>query len=185
MKIAVIGTGISGMLAAYMLCRDHDLTVFEANDYIGGHTNTVNVDQDGQSYAVDTGISKAWWAKPFLKLIKHYTMDPSKPLAARDLIKLVASGEPVVIFPEGRITVSGSLMKVYDGTAMIADKADAVVVPVRIEGAQRSRLSYLKNGEIKRSWFPKVTISILPPVKLSVDPSLKGKTRRNAAGSNP
>jgi acyl-[acyl-carrier-protein]-phospholipid O-acyltransferase/long-chain-fatty-acid--[acyl-carrier-protein] ligase len=135
------------------------------------------------SFAVDTGISKAWWAKPFLKLIKHYTMDPTKPLAARDLIKLVASGEPVVIFPEGRITVSGSLMKVYDGTAMIADKADAVVVPVRIEGAQRSHLSYLKNGEIKRSWFPKVTISILPPVKLPVDPSLKGKTRRNAAGA--
>lgn len=135
------------------------------------------------SFAVDTGISKAWWAKPFLKLTKHYTMDPTKPLAARDLIKLVASGEPVVIFPEGRITVSGSLMKVYDGTAMIADKADAVVVPVRIEGAQRSYLSYLKNGEIKRSWFPKVTISILPPVKLPVDPALKGKIRRNAAGA--
>jgi acyl-[acyl-carrier-protein]-phospholipid O-acyltransferase/long-chain-fatty-acid--[acyl-carrier-protein] ligase len=135
------------------------------------------------SFAVDTGISKAWWAKPFLKMTKHYTMDPSKPLAARDLIKLVASGEPVVIFPEGRITVSGSLMKVYDGTAMIADKADAVVVPVRIEGAQRSYLSYLKNGEIKRSWFPKVTISILPPVKLPIDPALKGKIRRNAAGA--
>ncbi len=135
------------------------------------------------SFAVDTGISKAWWAKPFLKMIKHYTMDPTKPLAARDLIKLVAAGEPVVIFPEGRITVSGSLMKVYDGTAMIADKADAVVVPVRIEGAQRSHLCYLKNGEIKRSWFPKVTISILPPVKLPIDQSLKGKTRRNAAGA--
>ena len=135
------------------------------------------------SFAVDTGIAKAWWAKPFLQQIRHYTMDPSKPLAARDLIKLVAAGEPVVIFPEGRITVSGSLMKVYDGTAMIADKADAVVVPVRIEGAQRSCLSYLKNGEIKRSLFPKVTISILPPVKLPVDPSLRGKARRNAAGA--
>ena len=135
------------------------------------------------SFAVDTGIAKAWWAKPFLKMIRHYTMDPSKPLAARDLIKLVAAGEPVVIFPEGRITVSGSLMKVYDGTAMIADKADAIVVPVRIEGAQRSHLSYLKNGEIKRVWFPKVTISILPPVKLPVDQSLKGKARRNAAGA--
>jgi acyl-[acyl-carrier-protein]-phospholipid O-acyltransferase/long-chain-fatty-acid--[acyl-carrier-protein] ligase len=135
------------------------------------------------SFAVDTGIAKAWWAKPFLRQIRHYTMDPTKPLAARDLIKLVAAGEPVVIFPEGRITVSGSLMKVYDGTAMIADKADAVVVPVRIEGAQRSYLSYLKNGEIKRSLFPKVTISILPPVKLAVDANLKGKARRNAAGS--
>ena len=135
------------------------------------------------SFAVDTGIAKAWWAKPFLKMIRHYTMDPTKPLGARDLIKLVAAGEPVVIFPEGRITVSGSLMKVYDGTAMIADKADAVVVPVRIEGAQRSHLSYLKNGEIKRAWFPKVTISILPPVKLPIDPTLKGKARRNAAGA--
>ncbi len=135
------------------------------------------------SFAVDTGIAKAWWAKPFLKMIRHYTMDPSKPLAARDLIKLVAAGEPVVIFPEGRITVTGSIMKVYDGTAMIADKADAVVVPVRIEGAQRSHLSYLKNGEIKRAWFPKVTISILPPVKLMVDEALRGKARRNAAGA--
>jgi acyl-[acyl-carrier-protein]-phospholipid O-acyltransferase/long-chain-fatty-acid--[acyl-carrier-protein] ligase len=135
------------------------------------------------SFAVDTGIAKAWWAKPFLKMIRHYTMDPSKPLAARDLIKLVATGEPVVIFPEGRITVTGSIMKVYDGTAMIADKADAVVVPVRIEGAQRSHLSYLKNGEIKRAWFPKVTISILPPVKLAIDEALRGKARRNAAGA--
>ena len=135
------------------------------------------------SFAVDTGIAKAWWAKPFLKMIRHYTMDPSKPLAARGLIKLVAAGEPVVIFPEGRITVTGSIMKVYDGTAMIADKADAVVVPVRIEGAQRSHLSYLKNGEIKRAWFPKVTISILPPVKLMVDEALRGKARRNAAGA--
>ncbi|MBV9564798.1 MAG: acyl-[ACP]--phospholipid O-acyltransferase [Bradyrhizobium sp.] len=135
------------------------------------------------SFAVDTGIAQAWWAKPFLKLIRHYTMDPTKPFSARELIKLVAAGEPVVIFPEGRITVSGSLMKVYDGTAMIADKAEAVVVPVRIEGAQRSHLSYLNNGEIKRAWFPKVTISILPPVQLAVDPALKGKTRRNAAGA--
>jgi acyl-[acyl-carrier-protein]-phospholipid O-acyltransferase / long-chain-fatty-acid--[acyl-carrier-protein] ligase len=135
------------------------------------------------SFAVDTGIAKAWWAKPFLKMIRHYTIDPTKPLAARDLIKLVAAGEPVVIFPEGRITVSGSLMKVYDGTAMIADKADAVVVPVRIEGAQRSYLSYLKNGEIKRALFPKVTISILPPVKLPIEAGLKGKIRRNAAGA--
>jgi len=135
------------------------------------------------SFAVDTGIAQAWWAKPFLKMIRHYTIDPTKPLAARDLIKLVAAAEPVVIFPEGRVTVTGSLMKVYDGTAMIADKADAIVVPVRIEGAQRSHLSYLKNGEIKRVWFPKVTISILPPVKLPVDQSLKGKARRNAAGA--
>jgi predicted NAD/FAD-binding protein len=56
MKIAVIGAGISGMLAAYLLHDEHDITVFEANDYIGGHTNTINVPIGDRTYAVDTGF---------------------------------------------------------------------------------------------------------------------------------
>jgi predicted NAD/FAD-binding protein len=56
MKIAVIGTGISGMVASRLLHRPHSITVFEANDYIGGHTHTVPVDQAGRPYAVDTGF---------------------------------------------------------------------------------------------------------------------------------
>jgi predicted NAD/FAD-binding protein len=56
MKIAVVGTGIAGMVAAYRLCRDHDVTVFEARDRLGGHTHTVGVEQDGERYAVDTGF---------------------------------------------------------------------------------------------------------------------------------
>ena len=54
------------------------------------------------------------------------------------------AGETIVIFPEGRITVTGGLMKVYDGTAMIADKADAWIVPVRIDGPERSPFGYLQ-----------------------------------------
>ena len=56
MKIAVIGTGIAGNVAAYRLARDHDITVFEADDRIGGHTNTVELEHAGRSYAVDTGF---------------------------------------------------------------------------------------------------------------------------------
>jgi predicted NAD/FAD-binding protein len=56
MKIAIIGTGISGMVAAYLLNQEHDIAVFEANDYIGGHTHTVAVEQEGTTYAVDTGF---------------------------------------------------------------------------------------------------------------------------------
>ncbi len=135
------------------------------------------------AFAVDTGIAQAWWAKPFMKLIRHYTLDPSRPLATRDLVHLVARGEPLVIFPEGRVTVTGSLMKVYDGAAMIADKGDAVVVPVRIDGAQRSHFGYLRSDQVKRVWFPKITISILPPVKLKIEESLRGKLRRITAGA--
>ena len=43
MKIAIIGTGIAGLTAAHLLSTDHDLTVFEANDYLGGHTHTIQV----------------------------------------------------------------------------------------------------------------------------------------------
>ncbi len=55
-RIAVVGGGISGLVAAYLLHRDHHLTLFEANDYIGGHTHTLEVEQDGCCYAVDTGF---------------------------------------------------------------------------------------------------------------------------------
>jgi predicted NAD/FAD-binding protein len=56
MKIAIIGGGISGLVSAYHLSKDHDITVFEANDYPGGHTNTVDVERNGGQYAVDTGF---------------------------------------------------------------------------------------------------------------------------------
>lgn len=56
MKLAIIGAGISGLTAAYRLHRDHDVTVFEANDYVGGHTNTVDVEIEGEHFAIDTGF---------------------------------------------------------------------------------------------------------------------------------
>ena len=56
MRIAVIGAGISGMLAARLLSEDHEVHLFEANDYLGGHTNTIQVEAFDRSYAVDTGF---------------------------------------------------------------------------------------------------------------------------------
>ncbi len=56
MKIAIVGTGIAGNVAAYELRKRHDITVFESNDYVGGHTNTVEVEDDGRRIAIDTGF---------------------------------------------------------------------------------------------------------------------------------
>ena len=55
-KLAIIGTGIAGMGAAHLLHKHFDITVFEQNDYIGGHTNTVTVDEDGRDIFIDTGF---------------------------------------------------------------------------------------------------------------------------------
>lgn len=56
MKIAIIGSGISGLTSAYLLHKHHEVTVFEKNDYVGGHTHTVPVEVHGQSFDVDTGF---------------------------------------------------------------------------------------------------------------------------------
>ncbi|WP_045368510.1 NAD(P)/FAD-dependent oxidoreductase [Vibrio campbellii] len=55
-KIAIVGTGISGLTCGYYLHKEHDVTLFEANDYIGGHTATVDVSLNGKEYAIDTGF---------------------------------------------------------------------------------------------------------------------------------
>jgi predicted NAD/FAD-binding protein len=71
MKIAIIGAGISGLTTAYLLHRHHDIQLFEHNDYIGGHTATVDIESDGDSYAIDTGfiVCNDWTYPNFLKLM--------------------------------------------------------------------------------------------------------------------
>ena len=134
-------------------------------------------------FAIDVGIARLWWVKPFLKLTRALPLDPMKPMGVRTLIEAVRAGDALIIFPEGRITVTGSLMKVYDGAAMIADKSDAEVVPVRIEGLEQTPFSRLSKGQVRRKWFPKVKVTVLEPVKLTVDAALKGRARRQAAGA--
>lgn len=71
MKIAIIGTGVSGLASAHMLKDRHEITVFEAEDRIGGHVHTVDVEQDGVTYAVDTGfiVYNDWTYPNFIRLL--------------------------------------------------------------------------------------------------------------------
>ena len=134
-------------------------------------------------FAIDHTIAQAWWVKPFLKLTRALPLNPAKPMSTRTLIKIVQGGDPLVIFPEGRITVTGGLMKVYDGAAMVADKTGSMVVPVRIEGLEKSYFSRLTALHVRRRLFPKIKVTILEPVKLKVPDELRGRQRRAAAGA--
>jgi predicted NAD/FAD-binding protein len=80
MKIAIIGGGISGLTTAHLLCDEHQITLFEANDYPGGHTNTLDVTHDGTSYAVDTGfiVFNERTYPSFIKLLTRLGV-PSQP----------------------------------------------------------------------------------------------------------
>lgn len=134
-------------------------------------------------FAIDTGMAAKWWIRPFLKLTNALPLDPTSPMAMRSLIHALENGEPLAIFPEGRITVTGSLMKVYDGVGMVAEKTNAPIVPIRIEGLERSMFSRLTGLHIRTRLFPKVKVTILEPVRLTVGPELNGRARRRAAGA--
>lgn len=129
------------------------------------------------TFAVNTHIARQWWAKLFLALVDHYPIDPTNPLAMKSLISIASSNRHVVIFPEGRLTMTGALMKIYEGPGLIADKAHVPVVPVRIDGAQYTPFSYLR-GKLRLRWFPRIRISVLPPVAMAGDENLHGRARR-------
>ena len=72
-RIAIIGTGISGLVAAHRLHHQFELTLFEKNDYIGGHTQTHNIEHLGRSYAIDTGfiVFNDWTYPEFIHLLEE------------------------------------------------------------------------------------------------------------------
>jgi acyl-[acyl-carrier-protein]-phospholipid O-acyltransferase/long-chain-fatty-acid--[acyl-carrier-protein] ligase len=130
-------------------------------------------------FAVDTQIARKWWARPFLSLVNAMPVDPTSPLSVRAMIRAVENGSACVIFPEGRITMTGSLMKVYEGPALIAERTRAALVMVRIDGAELTPFSRLA-GKVRRRWFPRISIRILPPRQLAAPGGVTGRARRVA-----
>lgn len=133
------------------------------------------------TFAINTHVAKAWWVKPFLKLFDAFPVDPTNPMAAKAMVRAVREGRTLVIFPEGRITVTGALMKVFDGPGMVADKADAPIVPVRLDGPQYTPMSRMK-GKVRQRWFPKVTLTVLPPRRFAIEGEMSARARRAIAG---
>ncbi|MEO5374123.1 MAG: acyl-[ACP]--phospholipid O-acyltransferase [Alphaproteobacteria bacterium] len=133
------------------------------------------------TFAVNTFVARLWWIRPFLSVVEAYPLDPTNPMSTKGLIRAVQEGRTCVIFPEGRITVTGTLMKVYEGPGMIADRADAPVIPVRIDGAQYTPFSRLR-GKVRQRWFPRITITVLPPRRFAVPAEVKGRARRQRIG---
>ena len=132
-------------------------------------------------FVVHSQVAKHPFMGPLLRFIPHLAVDSTSPLAIKQIVKLVETGQPVVIFPEGRITKTGSLMKVYDGAAFVAAKTGATVVPVRIDGAARSYFGRLA-GVYPRKVFPKVTIAIQPRRTIPMPELPSAKLRRRRSG---
>ncbi|MDR3352680.1 MAG: bifunctional acyl-ACP--phospholipid O-acyltransferase/long-chain-fatty-acid--ACP ligase [Zoogloeaceae bacterium] len=118
----------------------------------------------------------------FLRLADYLTVDPSNPMAMKTVIRLLKSGRPVVIFPEGRITRTGSLMKVYEGPAFVAARTGATLLPVRLDGPSRSYFSRLSPARQPRRLFPRITLTLLPLTRLAPAAAPTARARRRKAG---
>ncbi len=129
------------------------------------------------SFAINTFVAKSWWARLSFHLFHMIPIDPTNPLALRVLVDELKKGRKVVIFPEGRLTVTGALMKVYEGPGAIAQMAKARVLPVRIEGALYTPFSRMR-GKLRLRWFPKITITFLPPVRFDAPEGMRGQALR-------
>lgn len=136
---------------------------------------------DKLTFAVNTYTAKKWWIKLFLQMVDAYPVDPTNPMALKSLIEFVEQDKRCVIFPEGRLTVTGSLMKIYEGPGLVADKSEAMILPIRIEGAQYTPFSRLR-GKAPIRWMPTITITIFPPRKLTIPAEIKGRKRRQQIG---
>jgi len=132
------------------------------------------------TFMVDKAHTKKWYEKLLLSMSDFFAVDMHSPYAAKHMIEQLKAGKQCMIFPEGRITTTGALMKIYDGAAMVAAKTDAQVLAVHIEGAQLSKLSYLDGSAfsyIKQRCFPKITLTIAAPKTLQGEQGVKGRIK--------
>jgi acyl-[acyl-carrier-protein]-phospholipid O-acyltransferase/long-chain-fatty-acid--[acyl-carrier-protein] ligase len=117
-----------------------------------------------------------------LKHAEHRIIDALNPIALRAAVELVEAGRPVIIFPEGRVTVTGTMMKVYDGAALVAARARASIAPVWIDGAVHARGFTRVGGGFTVKWFPKVRVTFHPLRSFPLPDAPTGRLRRRRAG---
>ena len=133
-------------------------------------------------FALEPATISQRWIRLFLPLIDWVEMDPLAPHTLKGMVKILKRGDKTVVFPEGRVTETGSLMKIYEGPAMMANSAGADVLPVGIEGLQYSRFSLLTRF-VRVRWFPPVKIVCLAPRKIILNENLQGRARRAKAAA--
>ncbi len=133
---------------------------------------------DKLTFAINTFTAKKWWIRAFLSLVDAFHIDPVNPMAVKSLIEFIRNNNKrCVIFPEGRLTMTGALMKIYEGPGLVADKSGAHLLPIRIQGAQLTPFSRLR-GKVRIQWAPKITINIFPAEPMDIPASVKGRLRR-------
>lgn len=132
------------------------------------------------TFVIDPTAARTRWTRHLMRLVDTFEMDPSNPLGLKGLVKTLKEHPLVAIFPEGRVTSTGSLMKTYDAPVIAAELANARILPVAIEGLQYSRWSAMA-GLFRSRRFPPVKIRILEARVAMLPDEDAGLSKRHAA----
>ncbi len=132
-------------------------------------------------FAVERRLTKKRFAGMFLSLADTHILDSDAPLTLKYFLSLLKNGGRCVIFPELQPTTIGNAMKVSQGVATIADHTKAKILPIYIEGTQRTPFSRIQHKRGLR-FFSKVTITVFPVRALDIKEELTGPKRSAAAG---
>ncbi|MDR0550297.1 MAG: AMP-binding protein [Deltaproteobacteria bacterium] len=115
------------------------------------------------TFAIDLNWSQVWWVKFFTHFFETIPVNPASPMTVRDLMKAVDAGRALVIFPEGRVTVTGSIMKIHEGPGLIAARCRVPVIPVIFEGLEYTVFArFIKKLRRKPRHVP-IAMTVFPP----------------------
>ena len=112
-------------------------------------------------FLTDSNIANRFWMKIILRYAHHLPVDPTNPMAIRTVLNELEKGKKIVIFPEGRMSTTGGIMKIYKGPSMIVQKANAPIIPVYIQNTQYSRFSYF-GRKLKHRPHKSIIVNIMP-----------------------
>jgi len=107
------------------------------------------------------------WLRMALRLVPHLVADMNDPTTIRKVMRVLATGNAVVLYPEGRVSPAPSVMKVYEVPALIAAKTGVPVIPLRVR--------------YRRGWPPRATVRVLAPARTSAATRAAGRARRAQA----
>ncbi len=134
------------------------------------------------TYIVDKEIADRSYIRPMRWLGKVIEVDFSSPNSTKEIINALDEHSHCVVFQDTQLFVDSKLMRIYESAALIASKAKATLLPVRIDGADYSSYSYFQHKANLKS-FPKISISILKPQKIQEKEGLSNKEKRKFLAS--
>ena len=134
------------------------------------------------TFSLTNRLAGKWWIKLFCNLMDVRSLDPVSPLAIKDMVEELKQNKLCMIFTESQVADGQTRMKLYEGPALMAEKAHANLLPIQIYGADHSIFSRIKTKSYT-TLFPDITMKFLPPINFTPPQNISFREARKLSSS--